>query len=75
MALSFEGLSVSRLRVGGETAKFDLTLSIHETLDGLIGSLQYNTDLFEEATISRMLGHSQVLLEGVVAILIKEWVS
>ena len=65
--LELEGLSVSRLRVGAETAKFDLTLSMHETVDGLSGSLQYNTDLFDDATITRMLGHLQRLLEGVVA--------
>ena len=65
--LELEGLGVSRLRVGGETAKFDLTLSMHETVEGLSGSLQYNTDLFDDATITRMLGHLQRLLEGVVA--------
>ena len=61
--LELEGLGVSRLRVGGETAKFDLTLSMHETVEGLSGSLQYNTDLFDDATITRMLGHLQRLLE------------
>jgi hypothetical protein len=66
-ALSFERLSVSPLRVGAETAKFDMTLSMHESVDGLRGSLQYNTDLFDDATITRLLGHLQVLLEGVVA--------
>ena len=65
--LELEGLGVSRLRVGGETAKFDLTLSMHETAEGLSGSLQYKTDVFDDATITRMLGHLQRLLEGVVA--------
>ena len=64
--LELEGLSVSRLRVGAETAKFDLTLSMHETVEGLSGSLQYNTDLFDDATITRILGHFATLLEGIV---------
>ena len=64
--LELEGLSVSRLRVGAETAKFDLTLSMHETVEGLRGSLQYNTDLFDDATITRILGHFATLLEGIV---------
>jgi amino acid adenylation domain-containing protein len=67
MGLELEGLSVSRLRVGAETAKFDLTLSIHETPPGLSGTLQYNTDLFDDATVTRMIGHFQILLKGIVA--------
>ena len=30
-------------------------------------SLNYNTDLFDAATIERMVGHFQILLEGIVA--------
>jgi amino acid adenylation domain-containing protein len=65
--VEFEELSVSPVRVGAETAKFDLTMSMHETPKGLSGSLQYNTDLFDDATLTRMLGHCRVLLEGLVA--------
>jgi amino acid adenylation domain-containing protein len=65
-SLKFERLSVSPLRISAETAKCDLTLSMRESVDGLKGSLQYNTDLFDEETIIRMLGHFRVLLEGVV---------
>lgn len=50
-----------------KTAKFDLTLSMEETEQGLRGSWEYNTDLFDDATITRMLGHFQTLLEGIVA--------
>jgi non-ribosomal peptide synthetase component F len=38
-----------------------------ETGEGLRGSLQYSTDLFDDATIARMVGHLQTLLEGIVA--------
>ncbi len=48
-------------------AKFDLTLSIIEAADGLAGSFEYNTDLFDEATIARMIGHFGALLENIVA--------
>jgi len=64
--LRIEGLNVSPVRIGVETAKFDLTFSLHEEIEKLKGSLQYNTDLFDEATIMRMLGHFQTLLEGIV---------
>ena len=51
---------------GTGTAKFDLTLAGQETASGLRLSMRYTTDLFEAATIARMLGHFQKLLEGVV---------
>src|SRR5438105_7136794 len=38
-----------------------------DTAQGLTGELQYNTKLFEAATITRMLGHFQTMLEGIVA--------
>ncbi len=66
-ALSFEGLSVSPVRISGKTAKFDLTLTLHQESQGLRGSLQYNTDLFDDETIKRVLGHFQTLLAGIVA--------
>ncbi len=46
---------------------FDLTLDVIETKESLIATFMYNTDLFKEATIKRMIGHFQVLLEGIVA--------
>src|SRR3712207_2358451 len=38
-----------------------------DTEQGLTAELEYNTDLFDAATITRMLGHFQTLLEGIVA--------
>ncbi|AFW95760.1 non-ribosomal peptide synthase [Anabaena sp. 90] len=49
------------------TAKFDLVLSMVETEQGLQGEWEYNTDLFQETTIQRMVGHWQTLLENIVA--------
>jgi amino acid adenylation domain-containing protein len=63
---SFEGLRASRAPIGAETAKFDLLLSIAEDTERLRGSLEYSTDLFEGTTIDRLLGHFQILLEGVI---------
>ena len=34
---------------------------------GLSGRFEYNTDLFDAATIERMVGHFETLLKGVVA--------
>jgi len=66
--LELPGLTLSPLeRVETKTAQFDLTLDLVETKSGLTGRLEYNSDLFEAATIARMVGHFQTLLEGIVA--------
>ena len=51
---------------GVPSAKFDITLIASEVSDGLRVTIVYSTDLFDAATIERMLGHFEVLLEGVV---------
>ncbi|MBW4611891.1 MAG: amino acid adenylation domain-containing protein [Desmonostoc vinosum HA7617-LM4] len=65
--LQLPELTLKALQVESTTANFDLTLSMVETEQGLRGFLEYNTDLFDAATITRMLGHFQTLLAGVVA--------
>jgi len=66
--LELPGLTLSPLeRVDTKTAQFDLTLDLVETPSGLAGRVEYNTDLFDDSTITRMLGHFQTLLEGIVA--------
>ncbi|MCL1463268.1 non-ribosomal peptide synthetase [Argonema galeatum] len=62
-----EGWNVSYLDIQTDTAKFDLILDVEERPDSIIGRIEYNTDLFDSATITRMLGHFQTLLEGIVA--------
>ncbi|WP_407892975.1 condensation domain-containing protein, partial [Scytonema sp. NUACC26] len=64
--LQLPDLTLSPLPIDISTAKFDLTLLLENTSTGLIGSIEYNTDLFDTATIVRMVGHYQTLLEAVV---------
>jgi len=49
-----------------QTAKFDLTLSLHQDADGIGGSLSFNTDLFDSASIDRLLENYLVLLGAIV---------
>ncbi|MBI2197270.1 MAG: AMP-binding protein, partial [Candidatus Rokubacteria bacterium] len=65
-SFSLDGLTVTPVEVHSATAKFDLTASLAETVDGLRVTLEYSTDLFEPATMERMLGHYERLLEGIV---------
>ena len=63
-ALELPGLIVNPLEIDPGTARFDLTLEFWETPEGLRGRFEYSTDLFEAATIARMAGHLQTLLEA-----------
>jgi hypothetical protein len=65
-ALALGELELAMLDVEQTTAKFDLTLSLRETEDGLRGALEYNADLFDPDTIERFIGHYHRLLEGMV---------
>src|SRR5215212_1454241 len=65
--LSLSGLSMSPLDVETQTAKFDLLLTMAESEEGLAGRLNYNTDLFDEATVMRMAAHFERLLEAAVS--------
>ncbi|MBZ4336731.1 condensation domain-containing protein, partial [Corallococcus sp. AS-1-12] len=61
------GMTLKPVEFAGGTSKFDLSLFFVETAEGLSGTLEYSTDLFEAATVHRMVEHLRVLLEGVVA--------
>ena len=64
--LQFPGLTASPLTTESFTAKFDLTLVVENTNAGLVGVIEYNTDLFDATTIIRMARHYQNLLAAVV---------
>ena len=66
-ALELSGLTLDHLKVENETAKFDLTLGVAEKDERLQCILEYNTDLFNRDTAARLLGHFQILLEGILA--------
>ncbi len=57
-------LRVQRLEVDYGTSKSDLTLHLTEG-DGLEAVFEYSTELFEPATIARMAGHLETLLEAI----------
>ena len=65
--LELAGLKISPLSTENTTAKFDLTLSMENIEEGLVGVWEYNTDLFDDSTIERMSGHFVTLLEDIVA--------
>jgi amino acid adenylation domain-containing protein len=48
-------------------SKFDLTLNLVETSAGLVGNLEFNTDIFDPATARRLGRHFAALAEAAVA--------
>jgi amino acid adenylation domain-containing protein len=63
----FGDLQLSQLEHNSDVAKFELTLGISETADGYRGTIQYNRDLFDAATIKRLGQHYVRLLQAMVA--------
>jgi amino acid adenylation domain-containing protein len=61
------GWEPAKMVVETGTAKCDLYLDLAERPEGLLCRWEYSTDLFDAATIARMAGHWQTLVEGVVA--------
>lgn len=65
--LALPGVVLEQVDVDAGAAKFDLTLSLAVHNDGYVGHLEYNTDLFDAATIERLSGHYVTLLSAAAA--------
>ncbi|MBN1220775.1 MAG: amino acid adenylation domain-containing protein [Anaerolineae bacterium] len=65
--LKLHGLTVDRFEIESGVSQFDLSLDVYGEGQRLKAVFEYNTDLFEAATVARMLGHFQTLLAGIVA--------
>ncbi|HSG41190.1 MAG TPA: amino acid adenylation domain-containing protein, partial [Thermoanaerobaculia bacterium] len=66
-AMAIQSLRLRPVDVSGGTARFDLTLSLGERNGELTGGVAYATDLFDAATIERLIGHFERLLAAAAA--------
>ncbi|MGH3845767.1 MAG: condensation domain-containing protein, partial [Pseudonocardiaceae bacterium] len=64
---SFAELRTETVDVSGQPANFDVTCEFQVVAGELRGTLVYNTDLFDAATMQRMAQHLPVLLAGIAA--------
>jgi amino acid adenylation domain-containing protein len=64
--ISMGGLNLECLKIEGRVGQFDLTMMVAESQGKLLGSLQYNLQLFDTVTVERMSRHYLTLLESVV---------
>ena len=65
-AITLPELTVTALELTNHASRFDLSLDMYETETGLTGVFEYNTDLFEAATINRLVTHFKTLLTAIV---------
>ncbi|HEY9694284.1 MAG TPA: amino acid adenylation domain-containing protein [Oculatellaceae cyanobacterium] len=75
-ALELQDLILRPQHIDIRTTRFDLEFHLWErssgngfwvnSSEGISGLIVYNIDLFDEATISRMIGHYQTLLKNIV---------
>ncbi|MBL4671762.1 MAG: amino acid adenylation domain-containing protein, partial [Arenicella sp.] len=64
--ISLEGVEFEALDNEEVRAKFELSLNVIESVDGLRLSFEYNTDLFRQETVARLGDHLLKLLHGFV---------
>jgi amino acid adenylation domain-containing protein len=64
--IELSGLNWHLIESENKTAKFDLTLYMAETVEGLVGKFEYNTDLFKAETIQGLIENFQTLLSGII---------
>ncbi|WP_198299658.1 MupA/Atu3671 family FMN-dependent luciferase-like monooxygenase [Tumebacillus avium] len=60
------GLLLESMEIAQQHVQFDLGLAVADVDGKLSGTFEYNTDLFDAATIERMAGHFATLLDGIV---------
>ena len=65
--VEFAGIKSSHVQVENVTTNFDLTVDIVERDGQYLIKFESNAALFEEATITRMSGHLETLLTGIIA--------
>ncbi|MDQ2902119.1 MAG: condensation domain-containing protein [Chloroflexota bacterium] len=61
------GLTMRPQRVFSPLEWFELNMIIYDTDEGMLGELEYNTALFAEATVARMVAEYQALLEQILS--------
>ncbi len=65
--LRLPGLTLSEVEQSHHASQFDLSLTLTDAGDTIIGSLEYASDLFEASTIERLCGYFQCVMAAMAA--------
>ncbi|OTA15176.1 Amino acid adenylation [Xenorhabdus vietnamensis] len=58
--------TISEINLTEDSSHFDLSLSMNDTENGLVGDLEYSSDLFDHASVERIASYLQTLLAAMV---------
>ena len=64
---ALDGVESAPFDMGGLSARFDLSINVTDTDDGLRWRFEYNRDLFDSDTVAAMAEHLQLLVERAIA--------
>lgn len=65
MTPELQGLTVEPLNILRDGSQLDMFVTLWDSEQGVHGQIEYNTDLYDNTTISRFSGHFLTLLEAV----------
>jgi amino acid adenylation domain-containing protein len=65
--VGLDGLDIESVLVDSKISKFDLTLFLTDMGEEVWAEMEYSTDLFDSASIERMFGHYETMLEAAAA--------
>ncbi|RKH48814.1 amino acid adenylation domain-containing protein, partial [Corallococcus sp. AB050B] len=65
--LGLPGMALKPVVMESRTSKFDLSVFFVEEGEGLRGSVEYSTELYDAATVRRMVEHLRVLLDAALS--------
>ncbi|MBD1228687.1 non-ribosomal peptide synthetase, partial [Xenorhabdus griffiniae] len=64
--IALPDITISEINLAENSSHFDLSLSINDTENGLVGGLEYSSDLFDHASVERIASYLQTLLTAMV---------
>ncbi|HEX9940916.1 MAG TPA: condensation domain-containing protein, partial [Thermoanaerobaculia bacterium] len=65
--LTLPGLKAESLDTNTGVSRFDMTLLLRESPEGFLGPVEYAVELFDTATVERLMEHFEALLAAAVA--------
>lgn len=60
------GLKLSVVEIETGVSMFDMSVALREEMDGVTGTVEYDTELYRESTIARLVGSYETLLRNLV---------
>jgi amino acid adenylation domain-containing protein/non-ribosomal peptide synthase protein (TIGR01720 family) len=64
--IKLQDVELSVLPLNHDVSRFDFSISLAETHEGISGQMQYCTDLFKESTMKRLIGCYLVILQACI---------